>query len=325
MDKYSQLKDLLDTSCKRDELLSKHTTLQIGGPAKLFLAVNNEEHLVKTIRQAEKLGVDYLVVGEGSNLLVDDRGYPGLVIGNKVEGIKIIGGRVRVKSGTKLQKYIDFAIQRGFPGVERMAGIPGTVGGAIHGNAGAYGQTISDNLARVKIFDGQRTRWLTKKRCKFDYRESVFKKRDFVILEGEFRFTKPSSSRLKREAEYIKKLRLEKYPKGMLCPGSFIKNVLIDDLSQSTLAKIPKEDILYKKIPAGYLLEMVGARGNRKGKIKIAGYHGNLFINQGGGKASDFYYLAKKYQRKVKEKFGIDLEPEVQLIGLDKLVSRLST
>ncbi len=315
MNKFEKLKSALGKEIRVDEQMASHTTLKIGGQASLFVIVNKEKEFRNVINLSKKFGVNFLVMGRGSNLLVHDKGYKGVVIKNKMQGIEIINGLVRVKSGTILQNLIDFLIRNGFSGMEGMAGIPGTLGGAIYGNAGAYGQIISDNTIRIKVLDEGKIRWFSKKACKFGYRRSIFKKNDYIIFEAEFKFKRGNSKKLKKTAKEIIKLRLQKYPKGMLCPGSLFKNVLERKVSQKILQEIPKDIIIFNKIPAGYLLSKVGARGKRKGNIEIADYHGNLLFNKGGGKASDFYYLAKRYRDKVEKKFGIKLEPEVQLIG----------
>ena len=298
-----------------NKFLSKHTTLGIGGPARYFVEVKNEKDLLYLIKRAVKLEVRHFVIAGGSNLLVSDKGFKGLVIKNSIEGIKITGDTVTVKSGTGLQEFIDFVIDKGFSGIETMSGIPGSLGGAIFGNAGAYGQTISDCLVRVKVFNGKNITWISKKKCGFDYRESNFKRNGFIILETEFKFTKGDTKTLRRKADEIIKIRKQKYPPGIKCPGSFFKNIEANKLSNKILSKIPKDKIVFGKVPAGYLLEKVGAKGQQKGKIKIADYHGNLVINLGNGLASDFYSLAFDYALKVEKKFGIKLVPEVQLIG----------
>jgi UDP-N-acetylmuramate dehydrogenase len=318
MNKFEKLKDALGKEARVGEQLASHTTLKIGGQASLFVIASEEKEFKNAIKLSKMFKVDFLIMGGGSNLLVHDEGYKGLVIKNTIQGVEIVNGLIRVKSGTILQNLIDYLIRNGFSGMERMAGIPGTVGGAIYGNAGAYGQTISDNLIRIKILEEGKIRWFSKQACKFGYRESIFKKNDLIILEAEFKFKRGVSSKLKKATKEIIRLRSQKYPKGMLCPGSFFKNVLAKKVSRKTLKEIPKEKIIFNKIPAGYLLSRVGARGKRKGDIEIADYHGNLFFNKGEGKASDFYYLAKLYRDKVGKKFGIKLEPEVQLIGFAK-------
>lgn len=313
--------------------LKNITTLQIGGPARLFIKVAAQEQLIETIQHAIQNNLPYFVIGGGSNLLVSDEGINKLVIKNEVESITKIIRFLRVKSGTPLQDLVDFSIAHNLSGLQKLTGIPGTVGGAVFGNAGAYGQTISDYLREVICFDpstistqftpsgieGLGTSGiisLQKDECEFEYRDSIFKRNGYTILEVVFKLENGAGKELRKEADEILEKRLVKYPKGIKCPGSFFKNLVAEKLSKEILKKIPKEKIVYGKVPAGSLLEMVGAKGDKLGQIEIASNHANLFINKGEGKASDFYTLAKKWAQKVKDRFNISLEPEVQLIGL---------
>lgn len=303
----------------KDVVLAPFTTLDIGGPARFFAEVASITDLKDAIATAQKSHIPFLVIGSGSNLLVNDKGYDGLVIKNSTDNIKIDGQKFIVSGGTSLQKLVNTANKYGFAGLEKLTGIPGTVAGAIYGNAGAYGETISDHLVRVLVFDGRKTYWMSKKQCVFDYRESGFKNnKNLVILESEFELDRGNPEKLKEISREILEMRLKKYHPNIKCPGSFFKNIIASKLAQDVLAKIPSEKIVYGKIPAGYLLEEVGAKGKEQDGVKIASYHGNLFINQSNGTAKIFYKLAKEYQEKVKEKFRITLEPEVQLVGFSK-------
>lgn len=300
--------------------LNKVTTLQIGGPARQFVTVSTQDDLTEAIAYANQNQIPYLVIGGGSNLLVADQGVNKLIIKNEIEGITKEVRSLKVKSGTPLQHLVDYSIASDLFGLQKLTGIPGTVGGAVYGAAGAYGQTISDYLREVKCLDqSSQVITLDKEECEFGYRDSVFKKNGYIILEIWFKLENGSAKKLRKEADEILEKREKKYPKGIKCPGSFFKNLLADQLTKEILEKIPKDKIVYGKLPAGALLEAVGAKGEKQGDIEIASHHGNLFVNKGGGKASDFYTLAKKYAEKVKETFGITLEPEVQLIGLSPL------
>ncbi|MDP3733306.1 MAG: UDP-N-acetylenolpyruvoylglucosamine reductase, partial [Candidatus Daviesbacteria bacterium] len=186
-------------------------------------------------------------------------------------------------------------------------------------NAGAYGQTISDHLIKIKAFDGKNIITLTKDQCGFNYRDSGFKRNKYIILEVIFQLENGSQETLAEEAKDVLSKRLVKYPPGIKCPGSFFKNLVADRIPADILKNIPQEMVVYGKLPAGSLLERVGAKGQRLDGIEIAPYHANLFVNKGGGTAKAFYNLAKKYSDLVKQKFGITLEPEVQLIGLPPL------
>ncbi len=295
--------------------LKNATTLHIGGPAKKFVSIKSMEELKEAVEHAKQNNMDYLVIGGGSNLLVSDQGVDKLIIQNKITGIALQGRTLQVKSGTILQDLVDYTITHGLSGLHKITGIPGTVGGAVYGNAGAYGQTISDNLNQVITLKNT----LSKNQCCFNYRDSIFKKNKDIILEVTFQLETGDSKILQQEADDILSKRLIKYPKGIKCPGSFFKNIVAGTLPKEILDKIPPEKIVYGKLPAGALLEEVGAKGDSLDGIYIADYHANLFVNTGGGTAKAFYILAKKYADKVKEKFGITLEPEVQLINLPSI------
>lgn len=306
---------------KTDQLFKNITTLRIGGQIKSFTEIETTDELTEAVNYAKQNNLPYLVIGGGSNLLVSDKGYNGLAIKNNLKGILKKDQEIIVKSGTPLQEAVDFSIEHGLAGIQKLTGIPGTVGGAVFGNAGAFGQTISDHIQQVHCLDpktGQVVS-LSKAQCGFDYRDSNFKRNGLIILEIKFQLESSESEILREEASEVLEQRLKRYPAGIKCPGSFFKNLIAANLSPETLKQLPEEKIVYGKVPAGVLLEMVGAKGDKLGNIEVASYHGNLFINKGEGSAEDFYKLAKKYADKVKEKFGISLEPEVQLINLPPL------
>ena len=298
-------------------LMSKITTLGIGGEAKDFKAVQTPQELIDLLKN----NPDFLIIGGGSNLLVSDEGVDCLVIKNEITGISRLHPKgVIVKSGTSLQELVDYTINHGLTGLQKLAGIPGTVGGAVYGNAGAYGQTISDYLLNIIVFNGNKIITLSKKECGFNYRDSNFKRNKYTILEASFQLESGNPEILRQEAREIITKRLVKYPAGIKCPGSFFKNLVAAEIPAEILRNIPQDKIVYGKLPAGALLEQVGAKRQSLDGIEIASYHANLFINQGNGTAQAFYILAKEYALKVKEKFGITLEPEVQLINLPPLL-----
>lgn len=291
--------------------MSQVTTLGIGGPAKDFQVVKSEQELLDLIKK----NPDFLLIGGGSNLLVSDSGIDKLVIKNEITGIEQADTILKVKSGTILQDLVDYCIEHGLSGLQKLTGIPGTVGGAVYGNAGAYGQNISDNIIQV-VIPGKT---LSNFECRFNYRDSIFKKTHDMILEVTFKLESGNPNTLEQEAKEVLSKRLVKYPPGIKCPGSFFKNIVADTLPKEILNKV-SDKIVFGKLPAGTLLEQVGAKGAKLDGIEIAGYHANLFINKGGGSAKAFYDLAKKYALLVKQKFGITLQPEVQLINLPSII-----
>lgn len=307
--------------------LKNLTTMKIGGPAKYFINVKNENDLIKAIEWVDKKKIKWSVVGDGSNLIPSDDGFDGLIIKNEINDFKTKGNSVFVGAGNNLLKLIFKLDQLGLAGMEKMAGIPGTIGGAIYGSAGAYGQEIKDNLLRVKIYDAStklstsgKTDWLSKKQCLFAYRENIFKKKkNWIILEAEFKFKKGDPKELQKISKEIIELREKKYWPGLLCPGSFFKNIMVKNikptkLREKFLKKIDKGKINHGKVPAGYLLEEIGAKGVRVGGIKVAKHHANLIYNPGKGKSSEIIKLAKILKQKVKNKFGINLKEEIQYL-----------
>ncbi|MDO8574776.1 MAG: FAD-binding protein, partial [bacterium] len=158
---------------KLDYPLKNLTTIKIGGPAKYFFIARNEKNLIKVIKWAGKNKVRWYVVGEGSNFIPGDKGFNGLIIKNQIKNFQKTGNKICVGAGNNLLEFILKVNKLGLAGMEKMAGIPGTVGGAIYGCAGAYGQEIKDCLVGVRIYDGKTTRWLSKNQCRFNYRESI--------------------------------------------------------------------------------------------------------------------------------------------------------
>lgn len=300
--------------------LSQVTTLGIGGPAKKFVKVKTQDEFIEAIQFAKKNNLQFLVIGGGSNLLISDEGADLLAIKNAVSGIEQDGEILKVKSGTATQDLVDYSAKNGLSGLQKLSGIPGTIGGAIFGNAGAYGQTISDHISSVVILSGAKNLIaLSKEKCDFNYRNSIFKQNHAVVLEATFQLKPADPANLQKEASGIFSQRLVKYPTGIKCPGSFFKNLVAAELPTEVLQNIPPEKIAHGKIPAGALLEDVGAKGQFLDGIEISSNHANLFINTGNGTARSFIELAKQMKDKVKEKFGIILEPEVQLINLPPL------
>jgi UDP-N-acetylmuramate dehydrogenase len=311
------LKNKFGEKIQTDKKFSELTTLEIGGPVAAFLEANTQEDLIEAVQFAKQNQIHYLLIGGGSNLLVSDEGFDGLVIKVASHGISQEGPNLIVQSGTILQDLVNFAIENGLGGFNKLTGIPGTVGGAVYGDAGAYGHSIRDHLFQVKAFDGEKIVTFSKEDCQFGYRDSIFKQNKFLILEAEFKnLLSDDPQKMKLEEKEVLAKRQIKYPPGLKCPGSFFKNVISAELSPETLEKTKPYLTTFGKIPAGALVEAVGGKDDQLGQIKIAGNHGNTFINLGGGNANDFYSLAEKYYQKIKERFGVELKPEVQLINL---------
>lgn len=308
---------------KEDISLAQFTTFQIGGPAKHFCTAESIEDLKEALAWAKKENLPYLIIGGGSNLLISDEGFPGLVIKNEMVQVHLgtRGRTLRACAGTNLQNLVDFTISHGLANMQKLIGIYGTLGGAIFGNAGAYGQTISDYLIKVVSLNPTTNQIInfTKEQCEFGYRESAFKRNGCIILEAHFKLPQGDAQALQSEAKEILSQRIAKFPFTLKCPGSFFKNIPVANIPAESLKLIPQGKITFEKIPAAVLLDLVGAKGQRTGDIQVSEDHANLMINTREGKALDVYNLAKDLIKKVKEKFNITLEPEVQLINLPPL------
>ncbi len=292
--------------------LSSLSTFNIGGKAKQFIRVSNPDELSEVVQWAKENNLEYEVFAGGSNVVFPDEGLACLVI-------QVLGGNVQrqenkcmVDAGVLLMDVINEAIKYGLSGLESLSGIPGTIGGAVVGNAGAYGHSISEVVEKAQVFNGEKIYWMTNSECEFDYRESIFKKNKLIILKVVCLFQKGNNEDLQKISREIIKMREKKYKPGLKCPGSFFKNVLVKYVSEKSLTLIDQSKIIDGKIPTGYLLSEVGARGMRVGGIQIADFHGNLFINTGGGTARDVKELSSILKAKVKAKFGIELEEEIR-------------
>ncbi len=286
-----------------DNLLKHHTNFKFGGPAKKIITAKSEAELIGALADLKLKKAKYYILGGGTNIIANDKGYNGVIVKIATKNLKISGRKIICDAGLPLGRLVGAANSAGLLGLETLAGIPGTVGGAIYGNVGAYGREISEFLKKVKIFDGKNSRWLSRRLCGFFYRESVFKKKPWVILAAEFNLPKGSAEKLAEKSKEIIKIREKRYKPGLRCAGSIFKNVLANPPTGGG------------KIPAGRLLESVCAKGMRIGGVYVPRQHANLIISNGRGKAADAKKLIDILKEKVYREYGIRLEEEVQYLG----------
>jgi UDP-N-acetylmuramate dehydrogenase len=295
--------------------IGPHTTFGLGGTVHEIIHCHSNDELLIELKKQKESNSEIIIIAGGSNVIFPD-GHLDKTI------IRLSGGDMRfdknllvVEAGAILDETVLFAIRAGRGGLEALSLIPGSVGGAIVGNAGAYGQSISDHIVSVSFFDGQSVQTFKKEECDFSYRSSIFKKnRDWIVLRAKFSLPKKRSEALFKKREEISSMRLSKYPPGLRCPGSYFKNIIVENLSADSLKLIPQEKIIGGKVPTGFLLEKVGACGEREGGIYVSSYHGNLFINDGTGTTLELITLTDRLSKKVFDYFGIKLEPEVVYI-----------
>ncbi len=309
------LPTLSKTEVRRDVPLGAYSTLGIGGPARYLATIRQPADLRPLLDWSEAQGIPRIIVGEGSNVLFPDSGFPGLVVRVLIPGIERDGNEVIVGAGENLGRLIERLCQSGLQGMERMYGIPGSLAGAVVGNAGAYGQEICQVLTEATVLRADGTlRSMGAAELDFGYRHSLFKQdRALILLNCQLRLG-PGKGNLQEIADTILEERSGKYPPGMKCPGSYFKNLTVEELDEDQRKRIPPSFVMHGKIPAGKLLEAVGANGARKGDAAIASYHGNLIVNTGRATARDVAWLAGTYARRVQESFGVRLEPEIRII-----------
>ncbi len=284
---------------KLSEELSKYSTFKIGGPADFFFHLKKAADLPALIRFSKIHSLPYLIIGGGSNILFDDEGFRGLVIRIENKSIEINDLEVTADAGVFIPKLIQASIEGGLTGLENWAGLPGTVGGAVRGNAGCHGLETKDVLKSALIFDPktEKTEEYPREWFEFDYRSSKLKSSGEIVLQATFKLEKMGEKT--EEKEKIMKdsqnFRLTKQPFGFTT-GSFFKN--------------PSPDK-----PAGMLIDQVGLKGKTIGNAQISEKHGNFFLNLGGASSKDVLELAELAKKEVKAKFGIELKEEVQIIS----------
>jgi UDP-N-acetylmuramate dehydrogenase len=331
--------------------LARLTTLEVGGPAKYFLRAENEEQIVGGFDFAQKHGLPVFVLGGGSNVLVSDRGFEGLIIQVALQGIALNGPVVTAAAGEDWDKFVELCVSRNLAGVECLSGIPGTVGGTPVQNVGAYGQDVSETILTVRCYDRTNGKIadLSNEECGFSYRRSVFNttERDrYVVLSVTYRLEQLGRPKIVYKdlvQEFgMRQPTLEEARSGVLrirrsksmviepddpnrrSAGSFFKNPIvdhwvIDDIQDNFGEWVPQfaELDTKVKIPAAWLIEHAGFhKGYAMGNAGISTNHTLAIINRGRAAAAEIVALKNAIQEAVKEKFGLDLLTEPVFIGV---------
>jgi UDP-N-acetylmuramate dehydrogenase len=311
-----RLAEIPNLTVLMDAPLSRYTRFGIGGPAHIYAETESVDAFVSALTSARASGWPVMVIGDGTNLIVSGDGFRGVVLRYRASRLTADGTRVSADAGAVLQDLVDFTVDRGLKGLETLAGIPGSVGAAVYGNAGAYGHSISERVVSVRFYDGRAVRVFDNAACKFRYRESIFKThKEWIIFSTELLLDAADAAALRKTADDIVKIRSEKFPVTMKCAGSIFKNLLLNELPQRVAAQVPATAVREGKVPAAWFLEQAGAKGLQRGDIHVATYHANLIYNAGAGTADDLYSLIQELKQRVRERFGIEIEEEVQYVG----------
>ena len=286
--------------CLMNESLKKHTTYGIGGPADLMIFPKSKQDLIKVIEIINENKIQLTILGSGSNVLVSDNGIRGAVISlkNSLKKIEVDDNILYAECGTMLGKIVKHAVKNNLIGLENLNGVPGTLGGALIMNAGAWGGEISENLVHVEIMNSKNEiQKIQKKDLNFSYRQSSFNKDD-ILLSAKFNLKKADKDIIKENFIEAQSGRKKSQPLNKRSAGSLFKN--------------PKNN------SAGKLLDEAGLKGFSIGDAKISEKHANFFINDGDATSKDMLMLIKKAHKEVKDKFNVNLSLEVKLMGFNE-------
>ena len=311
--KFPKFKKLLP-GLKKNVSLKNYTTFKIGGPAKYFFETKNKKDLIKAILVAKSKKLPFFILGGGSNLLVSDEGFRGLVIKILFSKSYFLNSQISAEAGTILAELLSATLNTGLTGLEWAAGIPGTVGGAIYGNAGAFKKSMKDITKTVTVLEIKNQKSniknLRNKDCKFCYRNSIFKqKKNLIILSATLQLKKGNKLKIEKRIKEYLNYRKETQPLNFPSAGSVFKNP--KNFSAGELGEEDKSSSL--SFAAARLIEECGLKGKRIGNVKISEKHANFIVNLGGGKAKDVKKLINLAKKKVKNKFSITLEEEIRI------------
>ncbi len=313
---------MIENKIKTNFPLAQFSTFKIGGPAEFFVELETKEEVEEAWNWAKEKNVDVTVLGGGSNVLISDNGIKGLVIKLHNQKLEFSNNEVLCGAGVIVWDLVARAFEKDLSGIEWSIGIPGSVGGAIRGNAGAHGGSYDKVIQSVLVFDSVTSEWKTfeNKDCGFEYRSSRFKTEPhYIIWEVNLKLSKIEN---KSEVEKIildyKKYRTDSQPKEPSA-GCIFKNLFISDIEAANpeLAKqiIEAGKVRGGKVGAGYLVEKLGLKGAKLGGAQVSEKHANFIVNSNNAKASDVHELAQDVKTQVFSTFNIPLEEEVQLLG----------
>jgi UDP-N-acetylmuramate dehydrogenase len=307
---------------KLAEPLKNHTTYRIGGPADFYLEVKNADEATKAIKLAKDDRLPFFILGGGSNILFSDAGFRGLVLVYAGREVKIEGSRLIASAGAVTFLAVKMSSEAGLAGLEWAAGIPGTIGGAIRGNAGAYGGEIKDTVSTIEAINMENGEVQTfdHESCLFGYRDSVFKHGPWLITRAAFNLSSGDRNELMAKAADLVTQRRAKLPLEYGSAGSVFKNFYygeLSELSEKLKNILPPIYVESRRIPAGFFTETLGLKGKRIGDAMISEKHGNFFVNTGSASAAQVRELIFHAKMKVKEEFGVILEEEIQYVGFD--------
>lgn len=287
-----------EENIRLQEPMAGHTTFRIGGPADCFVQLENKEQLIQVQRYLRQVGMPFFILGNGSNLLVSDKGYRGIVlqIGQRMSRITVAGNIITAQAGAPMSQIARAALEHGLTGLEFASGIPGTIGGGVVMNAGAYDGELSGIVTQVNVVNGEGEYMeLENESMEFGYRTSIIRNNSFTVTEVIMKLEKGDREQIKAKMEDLAARRREKQPLEYPSAGSTFKR--------------PRGNF------AGKLIMEAGLRGFQVGGAKVSEKHCGFIINTGNATAEDVRNVISEVQERVKEMFHVDLEPEILFLG----------
>lgn len=300
--------------------LAELTTFKIGGAARYFARVSNTSDLSIALDYAQTRNIPYVILAGGSNTLIADNGFAGLVVSMEMKKLSFdrATGLLSAEAGCNLQETIDAALEAELGGMESMYGIPGTVGGAVRGNAGAFGTEITDIVTEVEALNKEtrEVKTFTHDECLFGYRNSFFKKNDdWVILRASLQLTPGDAQELRAAADETLALRNERQIQNIQSAGSFFMNPTVHEGIQEQFFAEKGVVAKERRVPAGWLIEKSGFKGECRDAVCTGSRSANYLINTGGATAMSVVEFAREIKMKVLQDFGVELHEEVTLVG----------
>ena len=300
--------------------LTPYSNYRIGGPARYFCEATNEEEIRAGVLFAREQNLQLFVLGGGTNLLISDSGFDGLMLKPSLMQLEAHGNVVTVGAGVLVSDLLKFTIQHSLSGLEWAGGLPGTVGGAVRGNAGAFRGEIKDRVVSVESFDVETLETISHDNaaCQFGYRSSIFKEKNGreIILTTRINMVPGELQAIASGIQDKINYRLERHPMEYPNIGSTFKNVdfkLVPKIWAETVAKVVKVDP-FPVVPTAYLISEAGLRGTQHGGAQVSQKHPNFIVNLGDATAADVKFLIAVVKERVFEKYGIRLEEEIQLV-----------
>ncbi len=313
-----KLKKIFGDRLKANEPLSAHSTFRVGGPAKWFVEARTAAEITKAVELCQQEQIDFAVIGGGTNMLASDSGYDGLVIKMANRAYEIQGNKIFAEAGALTVAVARAAADADLTEFEWAVAVPGTIGGAVYGNAGCFGGEMKDVVERVRIIRDGQVQELTNQELQFGYRDSILKGTNDIVLDVTLVLEPGTEEEIKSKMNEFLEKRKASQPLGASCAGCTFKNFEYSDESEIDILKrsdqVPEAMLENKLISAGWLIDEAGLKGETIGGASVSTDHGNFIVNDGTATADQIIQLISKIKMRVRDEYGIQLQEEIQYL-----------